>query len=94
MMHALMRFWGMVSFIALYYFLRALRDERAVFWVLTFIFTAASVYTHLLGWAVVLTEGLYLLISRGIPPLEAHQEFSGYLYRCRFSIPASGHRNP
>lgn len=57
-------FLGLMTIIAAYYFFRAINENTWKLWVLTGIFTAASIYTHLVGFSVVLLEILYLLLSK------------------------------
>lgn len=59
-------FLGMVATAAAYFFFRAIRDDKTHFWVLTWVFTTACVYTHLIGWSVVALEVLYLLLAPSV----------------------------
>ena len=57
-------FLGLMTIIAAYYFFRALNENTWKMWLLTGVFTAASIYTHIIGFSVVLMEIFYLLLSK------------------------------
>ncbi|MBC8205411.1 glycosyltransferase family 39 protein [bacterium] len=59
-------FLGMAATAAAYFFFRAINEDRPLYWILTWVFTAASVYTHLVGWSVVLFEVLYLILAPSV----------------------------
>jgi len=57
-------FLGLITIIAAYYFFRAINENTWKMWILTGLFTAASIYTHLIGFSIVLMEILYILLSK------------------------------
>ena len=57
-------FLGLMTLIAAYCFFRAINENTWKMWILTGLFTAACIYTHLIGFSVVLMEILYVLLSK------------------------------